>query len=53
MSNSLKAPVVARTLDRLHTAATGDWLTLYTRNPLALSKISMGKTFSEAVTPDS
>lgn len=53
MNNSLKDPVVARTLDRLHTAAKGDWLKLYWRIPIALAKMAMGKSFSEAVTPES
>jgi predicted O-methyltransferase YrrM len=51
--NSLKDPQVARTLDRLHTAAKGDWLKLYWRIPIALAKMAMGKSFSEAVTPES
>lgn len=53
MSNSLKDPVVARTLDRLHTAARGDWMKLYWRIPVALAKMAMGQSFSEAVTPES
>lgn len=53
MSNSLKDPKVAATLERLHAAAKGDWLKLYWRIPLALGKMAMGKSFSEAVTPES
>ncbi len=53
MANSLKDPTISATLDRLHTAAKGDWLKLYWRIPVALVKMSMGKSFSEAVTPES
>lgn len=53
MPNSLKDPKVAAMLNRLHTAAKGDWLKLYWRIPIALAKMSMGKSFSQAVTPES
>ena len=53
MTNLLKDPQVARTLDRMHEAAKGDWWKLLVRIPIALAKMAMGKSFSEAVTPES